>query len=109
MQIYDLRRAGKEVLLVSSGAVGIGRFRLNKQSRGSGFNPTDSADSNSTLIDWDPKACAAAGQSQLVSYYEMLFSSFDIKCAQVNFVSHFSHSSGNRSYHFHSRIFSSVF
>lgn len=86
MQIYDLRRAGKEVLLVSSGAVGIGRFRLNTQSTFSSLNRSRLPDSDSSSTDWDPKACAAAGQSQLVSYYEMLFSTFDIKCAQVNLI-----------------------
>lgn len=35
------------------------------------------------LDDWDPKACAAAGQSRLMSLYETLFGIHDIKCAQV--------------------------
>src|SRR5205085_11110493 len=58
-QIAEQRRAGKELVLVSSGAVGAGMGVLGHQKR-----PTDLA---------ELQACAAVGQSRLMSTYEKLF------------------------------------
>jgi glutamate 5-kinase len=67
-QMADLRRAGHEVLLVSSGAVGLGRERL-------ALTPPLS------LV--DRQACAAVGQSRLMALYEQGFSRHGMECAQV--------------------------
>ena len=67
--IADLKRAGKEVLLVSSGAIGLGAQRLNLTQR--------------------PKllpikqACAAIGQGRLMAIYSDAFEQFGITTAQV--------------------------
>jgi len=85
-QLAWLQREGKEVLLVSSGAVGIGRQKLRHQmllssTLRSHFNP-DSVDSNK-LEAMDPRACAAAGQSGLMAMYDSMFQQHDVQCAQV--------------------------
>src|SRR5258706_3651368 len=68
-QIAEQRRAGKEVVLVSSGAVGAGMGVLRHAKR-----PADLA---------ELQACAAVGQSRLMSVYEKLFARFDLNVAQV--------------------------
>lgn len=62
-------RQGKEMLIVSSGAVGLGR-----QALGLTTTPTD-------LI--DRQVCAAVGQSRLMELYQMLFSRLGLVTAQV--------------------------
>ncbi|PYK98896.1 MAG: glutamate 5-kinase [Verrucomicrobia bacterium] len=68
-QIATQRKAGKEMALVTSGAVGAGMGALGYEKR-----PTEPA---------ELQACAAVGQSRLMTTYEKLFSKFDLKVAQV--------------------------
>ena len=68
-QVASQRANGKEVVLVTSGAVGAGMGALGYEKR-----PKD----NSEL-----QACAAVGQSRLMSMYEQLFGEFDLRVAQV--------------------------
>lgn len=72
-QIKDLKDSGRQVLLVSSGAVGLGRLRLGL-SRDVVANPAN-------VI--DRQACAAAGQGILMSTYDMMFQRMGISAAQV--------------------------
>ena len=65
----NLRREGREVIFVSSGAIGLGVRRLGMDS-----SPTELA---------MKQACAAVGQSQLMSLYESGFQHFDVATAQV--------------------------
>jgi len=68
--IADLMKSGRQVVLVSSGAVGLGRGWLGLH--------------RSRLEDLVTKqACAAVGQSLLMDAYKALFSKWDIKIAQV--------------------------
>jgi glutamate 5-kinase len=67
--LANFRRAGREVLLVSSGAVGLGLQRLELASR-----PTELA-----LV----QACAAVGQSRLMSMYDDAFEKLGFRVAQV--------------------------
>ena len=67
--LANLRRAGREVLLVSSGAVGLGVQRLELPSR-----PSELA-----LV----QACAAVGQSRLMSMYDDAFEKLGYRVAQV--------------------------
>jgi len=64
-----LRRAGKDVVVVSSGAVGLGRraLRLEQTQLSLGLR----------------QACAAAGQGRLISLYAQAFGQLDVKVAQV--------------------------
>lgn len=68
-QIDELRAMGKEIVLVSSGAVGAGRSVLGFEKK-----PKELA---------DLQACAAVGQSRLISIYEKLFSIYGLNIAQV--------------------------
>ncbi|HSH93973.1 MAG TPA: glutamate 5-kinase, partial [Roseimicrobium sp.] len=68
-QMAALQKAGKEVVLVTSGAVGAGMGVLGFQKR-----PSELA---------DLQACAAVGQSRLMSTYEKLFAQYGLGVAQV--------------------------
>jgi glutamate 5-kinase len=67
--LANLRRAGREVLLVSSGAVGLGAQRLAITVR----------PSEVVLV----QACAAVGQSRLMSMYDDAFEKLGLRVAQV--------------------------
>ncbi len=66
--IAALRKAGKEVLIVTSGAVGLGAKRLK-------------VDSNESMS--VKQACAAVGQSRLMCIYEDGFEKYEITTAQI--------------------------
>jgi glutamate 5-kinase len=68
-QVAAQRQAGKELVLVTSGAVGAGMGALGFERR-----PTNLA---------DLQACAAVGQTRLMATYEKLFAKFDLHVAQV--------------------------
>jgi len=68
-QMAALRAAGKEVVLVTSGAVGAGMGVLGYETR-----PTSVA---------ERQACAAVGQSRLMAMYEALFRHYDLNVGQV--------------------------
>lgn len=68
-QLAEQQKAGKEILVVSSGAVGAGMGALGHQRR-----PNDLA---------ELQACAAIGQSRLMAIYEKLFGAFGLSVAQV--------------------------
>jgi glutamate 5-kinase len=68
-QISSLRTLGKEVVLVSSGAIAEGMLRL-----GFGSRPTDIH---------ELQACAACGQMGLAQIYETSFRTHGVKTAQV--------------------------
>lgn len=65
----NVRRAGKQILLVSSGAIGLGAKCLKLDRP-----PTALA---------LKQACAAIGQSRLMSLYQDAFSHFDIATGQI--------------------------
>jgi len=67
-EISKLHRQGKEIIIVTSGAVGLGSKILN----------VDSSESLSIK-----QACAAVGQSQLMSIYEDGFGKYSINTAQI--------------------------
>lgn len=66
--IAKLVKLGKEVIVVTSGAVGLGKKKLELSS---------------TEGDGVKQACAAVGQSRLMSYYEAGFANYDIPVAQI--------------------------
>src|SRR6187551_2238929 len=68
-QMAALRQAGKQVVVVTSGAVGAGMGILGHAKR-----PTELA---------ELQACAAVGQSRLMATYEKLFGEFKLAVAQV--------------------------
>ena len=68
-QVAEQRNAGKEIVLVSSGAVGAGMGVLGYDKR-----PVDLA---------ELQACAAVGQSRLMAIYAELFARHNLRVAQV--------------------------
>ena len=66
--ISKLIKSGKEIILVTSGAVGLGRKKLGVEK------------SDDIVL---KQACAAIGQSKLMSIYENGFDTYGIKIAQV--------------------------
>jgi glutamate 5-kinase len=68
-QVAALRKAGKEIVLVTSGAVGAGMGALGYEKR-----PSELA---------ELQACAAVGQPRLMTIYENLFAAHNLHVAQV--------------------------
>ena len=68
-QVAEQRQAGRDVVLVTSGAVGAGMGALGYQKR-----PTQLS---------QLQACAAVGQSRLMATYEKLFARHKLHVAQV--------------------------
>jgi glutamate 5-kinase len=68
-QVAALRKSGKEIVLVTSGAVGAGMGALGYEKR-----PGDLA---------ELQACAAVGQSRLMATYAELFARHNLHVAQV--------------------------
>ncbi len=68
-QIAEQRKAGREMVIVSSGAVGAGMGVLGHSKR-----PIELA---------ELQACAAIGQSRLMAAYEKLFAAFGLSVAQI--------------------------
>lgn len=67
--LSDLKNAGKEIILVTSGAIGVGAGKLGMRKRPSNM-PTK-------------QACAALGQSELMYVYDKCFSEYNHNVAQV--------------------------
>ena len=68
-QLCELRKAGLEVIFVSSGAVAAGVEALGLSARPTQVN--------------DVQMCAAVGQARFISEYERLFEAHDVKIGQV--------------------------
>ena len=67
--VSDIKNAGEEIILVSSGAIGMGVGKLNLKER-----PNDIA---------GKQACAAVGQCELMYIYDKEFSSYNHTVAQI--------------------------
>lgn len=68
-QLSDLKNMGKNVILVSSGAIGVGRIALGIENK-----PDNIA---------IKQACAAVGQARLMMVYQKLFAEYNQTAAQV--------------------------
>uniref|UniRef100_F6UET6 Delta-1-pyrroline-5-carboxylate synthase n=2 Tax=Ciona intestinalis TaxID=7719 RepID=F6UET6_CIOIN len=87
-QVAELHSKGKEVMIVSSGAVAFGRQRLQKEllmSRSVRETIKGQSHGNVDTIQRkvDSRSCAAAGQSGLMALYESMFAQYNITTAQV--------------------------
>jgi len=67
--LADLQNAGHEIILVSSGAVGLGVAKLGLSQK-----PKDTP---------SKQACAAVGQCELMYLYDKLFSEYSLNVAQM--------------------------
>ncbi|CAJ1970938.1 unnamed protein product [Sphenostylis stenocarpa] len=78
-QIKQLNSLRYDIILVSSGAVGIGRQRLRfRKLLNSSFS-----DLQKPEHELDGKACAAVGQNSLMALYDTLFTQLDVTSAQL--------------------------
>ncbi|KAL5973466.1 Delta-1-pyrroline-5-carboxylate synthase [Asimina triloba] len=78
-QVKELNYRGLEVILVTSGAIGVGRQRLRyRRLVNSSF-----ADLQKPQRELDGKACAAVGQNGLMALYDALFSQLDVTSSQL--------------------------
>ncbi|BAT97175.1 hypothetical protein VIGAN_09054500 [Vigna angularis var. angularis] len=78
-QLKELSSQGFEVILVTSGAVGLGRQRLRyRKLANSSFS-----DLQKPQGELDGKACAAVGQSSLMALYDTMFSQLDVTSSQL--------------------------
>ena len=68
-EISDLRNMGKDVVMVSSGAIAVGR-----RAAGLGHRPSETK---------EKQACAAIGQARLMMVYQRLFAEYNQVAAQV--------------------------
>lgn len=67
--LTDLRGQGKEVILVSSGAIAVGRTKAGMSKKPEEIK--------------EKQACAAIGQAQLMMIYQQLFSEYNQIAAQI--------------------------
>ena len=68
-EISDLHNMGKDVIVVSSGAIAVGR-----RAAGLGHRPSETK---------EKQACAAIGQARLMMIYQKLFSEYNQLSAQI--------------------------
>ena len=67
--LSDIQNSGRQVILVSSGAVGLGMSKMNLSEK-----PKDTA---------MKQACAAVGQCELMYMYDKLFGDYNLTVAQI--------------------------
>ena len=72
--LADIQNSGKEIILVSSGAVGLGMSKMNLPEK-----PKDTA---------MKQACAAVGQCELMYMYGKLFGEYNLTVAQILLTKH---------------------
>ncbi|EXB36719.1 Delta-1-pyrroline-5-carboxylate synthase [Morus notabilis] len=79
-QLKELNSQGYEVILVSSGAVGLGRQRLRyRRLANASFADLQYIQDNFE----DGKACASVGQGSLMALYDTMFSQLDVTSSQL--------------------------
>ena len=73
-ELCDIRNQGKDVVLVTSGAIAAGRKAVNLREYKSGNQAEDMA---------VKQACAAIGQARLMMTYQKLFAEYNQVAAQI--------------------------
>lgn len=69
--------------MITSGAVAVGRQRLQQEQLLSRTMRSTLAPNYPKSIPAESQACAAVGQAGLMSLYETMFTQYGVSCAQV--------------------------
>ena len=97
LQVSWLQNNGCEVVVVTSGAVAVGRLRMKQEQMlsqsvrrtllgSSDHTLSISRDQLAAEQEAEPRACAAAGQAGLMALYETMFAQYGVSCAQVKVI-----------------------
>lgn len=78
-QVKELISKGMEVIIVTSGAIGVGRQKLRYQK----LMNSSFADLQKPQAELDGKPCAAVGQSGLMALYDSLLTQLDVQSSQI--------------------------
>ncbi|CAG7835285.1 unnamed protein product [Allacma fusca] len=86
-QVATLQNSGREIIMVSSGAVAFGKQKLVQElvmsmSMRQTLHSKDHQVHGSKVV-LEPRAAAAVGQSGLMSLYEAMFAQYGVRIAQV--------------------------
>ncbi|KAK7010999.1 delta-1-pyrroline-5-carboxylate synthase-like isoform X3 [Biomphalaria glabrata] len=90
-QVAELQNQGREMIIVTSGAVAFGKQKLRQEavlsmSMRQNLTSVENgqvARSKLRPPTLEPRACAAAGQSGLMSLYDAMFLQYGVKTAQI--------------------------
>lgn len=81
-QIARMRQEGRDVVIVTSGAISTGAIKMRK-SMTLKASLADTIHQRLDDVDVDSAAASAVGQALLMNMYETLFSKYNLSCAQV--------------------------
>lgn len=86
-QVAECHLEGREVMMVTSGAVAFGKQKLAQEllmslSMRETLSPKDTTKEQQGML-LEPRAAAAVGQSGLMSLYDAMFAQYGVKIAQV--------------------------
>jgi len=81
-QIARLRQEGRDVMIVTSGAISTGALRIRK-AMALKTSLADAIHQRQDPFQVDDSAAAAVGQALLMNMYETLFAKYNLSCAQV--------------------------
>ena len=83
-QVARLRQEGRDVALVTSGAISTGSLRMRRtMTLKATLESTMGKDKAANVSDVNISGAAAVGQSLLINLYEILLSKYNLSCAQV--------------------------
>lgn len=95
-QVVDLKNAGKDVIIVTSGAVALGKIRMKR------FKMNNTSNRANSRIDYSndeqqTRSAAAVGQKCLMNLYDVMFTPYGVETAQALVTKENTHDPSSRS------------